>query len=113
MDPQALEARQALVMATIGGARALHMESEIGSLEAGKKADLVVLNLNAPHAVPMYDLYAQIVYSLKSSDVQTVVIGGKVVMHDRQVLTLNENEILARAREYRIQVKHSLTAPTK
>jgi len=113
MDPQALEARQSLAMATIGGARALHMESEIGSLEVGKKADLIVLSLNAPHAVPMYDLYAQIVYSLKSSDVQTVVIGGKVVMHDRQVLTLNESEILARAREYRIQVKHSLTAPTK
>lgn len=113
MDPRALEARQSLAMATIGGARGLHMESAIGSLEVGKKADLIVLNLNAPHAVPMYDLYAQIVYSLKSSDVQTVVIGGKVVMHDRQVLTLNESEILARAREYRIQVKHSLAAPAK
>ena len=113
MDPQALEARQTLAMATIGGARALHMESEIGSLEVGKKADLIVLNLNSPHAVPMYDLYAQIVYSLKSSDVQTVVIGGKVVMHDRRVLTLNEAEIIARAREYRVQVKHSLAAPQK
>jgi len=113
MDPQALEARQTLAMATIGGARALHMESEIGSLEVGKRADLIVLNLNSPHAVPMYDLYAQIVYSLKSSDVQTVVIGGKVVMHDRRVLTLNEAEIIARAREYRVQVKHSLAAPQK
>jgi len=113
MDPQALEARQALVMATIGGARALHMESEIGSLEVGKKADLIVLNLNSPHAVPLYDLYAQIVYSLKSSDVQTVVVGGKVIMHDRRVLTLNEAEIIARAREYRVQVKHSLAAPQK
>ena len=113
MDPQALEAPQTLAMATIGGARALHMESEIGSLEVGKRADLIVLNLNSPHAVPMYDLYAQIVYSLKSSDVQTVVIGGKVVMHDRRVLTLNEAEIIARAREYRVQVKHSLAAPQK
>ena len=113
MDPQALEARQTLAMATIGGARALHMESEIGSLEVGKKADLIVLNLNSPHAVPLYDLYAQIVYSLKSSDVQTVVIGGKIVMHNRQVQTLNESEIIARAREYRVQVKHSLAAPQK
>ena len=113
MDPQALEARQTLAMATIGGARALHMESEIGSLEVGKKADLIVLGLSSPHAVPLYDLYAQIVYSLKSSDVQTVVIGGKIVMRNRIVQTLNEAQISARAREYRIQVKHSLTAPTK
>ena len=65
-------------MATIDGARAVHLEKEIGSLEAGKKADLILISLNEPNAVPMYDIYAQIAYSLKGSDVETVIIGGKV-----------------------------------
>jgi len=56
------------------------MEKEIGSLEAGKKADLILIRTDAPHAVPMYNLYSQIVYALKASDVETVVIGGRVVM---------------------------------
>ena len=58
-NPRALNARQALELATIGGAGALHMEAEIGSLEPGKKADLIILSLNVPHAVPLYDLYGQ------------------------------------------------------
>jgi 5-methylthioadenosine/S-adenosylhomocysteine deaminase len=58
MDPRALNAKQALEMATIGGARALHLEGEIGSLEPGKKADLIVVSLNSPNAVPLYDIYA-------------------------------------------------------
>jgi 5-methylthioadenosine/S-adenosylhomocysteine deaminase len=113
MDPRALSAEQALEMATSEGARALHLEKEIGSLEAGKKADLIVLGLSEPHAVPMYDLYAQIVYALKASDVETVVIGGRTVMAQRRVLTLNEPEIIAKARTYGEQVKKSLGTPSK
>lgn len=109
-DPQALPAIQALEMATINGARALHLEKEIGSLEAGKKADLILLRTDAPHAVPMYNLYSQIVYALKASDVETVVIGGRIVMQNRRLLTLNEAEILARARRYAEKVKESLAA---
>ena len=112
-DPRAVNARQALEMATIGGARALHMESEIGSLEPGKKADVVILNANAPHAVPLFDLYAQIVYALKGSDVETVVVGGRVVMRDRQVLTLDEAAVIAKAREYGEVVKRSLVKPAR
>ncbi len=108
MDPQALGAKAVLEMATIDGARALHMEKEIGSLETGKKADLIVLTLDAPNAVPMYDVYSQIVYALKASDVETVVIGGRVVMRGRRVLTLKEEEILPKAREYGKRVKESL-----
>jgi len=108
MDPQALGARAALEMATIDGARALHMEKQIGSLETGKKADFIVLTLNAPNAVPIYDVYSQIVYALKASDVETVVIGGRVVMRDRRVLTLKEEEILPKAREYGKKVRESL-----
>src|SRR4029077_9747755 len=77
MDPRALTAKAVVEMATIDGARALHMEKEIGSLEAGKKADLILIGLDAPHAVPMFDVYAQIAYALKGSVVRTVVIGGK------------------------------------
>ncbi|MBI3671118.1 MAG: amidohydrolase [Acidobacteria bacterium] len=113
MDPRALGAEQALEMATIGGAKALHMEEEIGSLETGKKADLVLLGISAPHAVPMYQVYSQIVYALKASDVETVVIAGRTVMENRRVLTLNEAEVVARAREYGARVKQSLAAPPK
>lgn len=108
MDPQALGARAAVEMATIEGARALHMEKEIGSLEAGKKADLILIGLDAPNAVPMYEVYAQIVYALKASDVQTVVIGGRAVMRDRKVLTVKESEVIAKAREYGTKVEASL-----
>lgn len=109
-DPQALDAEQALAMATIGGARALHMEREIGSLEAGKKADFVTLDLDNTDDVPAYNLYSQIVYSLRARDVRTVVIGGSVVMEDGRVRTLDEREVLAKAREYNAQVKRSLAA---
>lgn len=108
MNAHALSALQAVELATIAGARAVHMEAKIGSLEVGKKADAIVLDLNAPHATPLYDLYSQIVYSLKSSDVRTVVIGGRVVMEDRRLLTLDEPEILAKAHELAAQVKKSL-----
>ena len=95
-------------MATIDGARALHMEKEIGSLEPGKKADLILVSLNEPNAVPMYDIYAQIAYSLKGSDVETVVIGGRVVMRERKLLTVDEARVLEKAREYRKSVSSSL-----
>jgi len=75
MDPQALNASTALEMATVEGARALHLSAEIGSLEVGKKADIIILNLDAPNAVPVYDVYSQIVYSLKANEVETVLIG--------------------------------------
>jgi 5-methylthioadenosine/S-adenosylhomocysteine deaminase len=107
-DPQALGAQQAIEMATIRGAQALHMENEIGSLEVGKDADLLVLNLDAPNAVPLYNLYSQIVYALKASDVEDVVVNGRVVMLNRHVLTLNEPEIIAHAREIAAHVKQSL-----
>src|SRR6201987_4765923 len=94
MDPLALNAKSVVEMATIDGARALHMEKEIGSLEAGKKADMVLISLDKPNAVPMYEIYAQIAYALKGSDVDTVIIGGRVVMRDHKLLTLNEDEIL-------------------
>ena len=111
MDPRALSAEQAVEMATIGGARAIHMDREIGSLEPGKKADLIVLDLDAPHAVPLYELYGQIVYSLTASDVRTVVIGGRIVMQDRHMLTLDQAAIVAAAKVWGARVQKSLAAP--
>ncbi len=108
MDPRALGAKSVVEMATIEGAKALHMEKEIGSLEVGKKADIILISLDEPNAVPMYDIYAQLAYAVKGSDVETVVIGGRVVMRDKKLLTLKESEILAKAREYGKKVEASL-----
>jgi len=107
-NPLALNAKAVVEMATIDGARALHMEKMIGSLEAGKKADLVVIGLDAPNAVPMYDPYAQLAYALKAGDVETVVIAGRVVMRDHQLLTINQAEAVAKAREYKQKIAASL-----
>jgi 5-methylthioadenosine/S-adenosylhomocysteine deaminase len=111
MDPLALNAKAVVEMATIDGARALHMEKEVGSLEAGKKADLILISLDEPNAVPMYDVYAQLAYALKGSDVETVVIAGRVVMRDRKVLTVKEEEVIAKAREYKKTIAASLSLP--
>jgi 5-methylthioadenosine/S-adenosylhomocysteine deaminase len=108
MDPRALGAKAVVEMATIEGAKAVHLEKEIGSLEPGKKADLILINLNEPNAVPMYDVYSQLAYALKASNVETVIIGGHLIMRDHNLLTVRENEILAKAREYGKRVQTSL-----
>src|SRR5712671_6669979 len=108
MEEMALAAKAVVEMATIEGARALHMEKEIGSLEAGKKADLILIGLDAPNAVPMYDVYAQLAYALKGSDVETVIVGGRVVMRDKKLLTLDEPAVIAKAREFKNKIEASL-----
>jgi len=108
VDPMALGAKGALEMATIEGARALHMEKEIGSLEVGKKADFVILSLDAPNAVPMYDVYSQMVYALKASEVETVVVGGKTLLKDGKLQTVDEAKAMAKAKEYGKKVEASL-----
>jgi 5-methylthioadenosine/S-adenosylhomocysteine deaminase len=109
MNPLALNAKAVVEMATIDGARALHLEKEIGSLETGKKADFVVISLDSPNAVPMYDVYSQIAYSLKASDVESVVIGGRLVMRDHKLLTVDERAAVAKAREYKGKIEASLS----
>jgi 5-methylthioadenosine/S-adenosylhomocysteine deaminase len=111
MDPLALNAKAVVEMATIDGARALHLEKEIGSLEPGKKADLILISLDEPNAVPMYDIYAQLAYALKGSDVETVVIGGRIVMRERKLLTVNQEEAMAKARQYKKSIAASLGLP--
>jgi len=101
-DPMALPAQQAFAMATIEGARALKLDRLIGSLEAGKRADLAVVDLRVPHLMPQYTLgpgniYSQLVYAAKGSDVAHVLVNGQVLMRDRELLTLDEESILAEA----------------
>src|SRR6266404_2622594 len=108
IDPRALGAKAVVEMATIEGARALHMEKEIGSLEAGKKADIILLGLDAPNAVPMYDVYTQLAYALKGSDIEMVIIGGRVVMRDKKLLTVDEPAAIAKAREFKNRIEASL-----
>ena len=107
-DPRNLPATAAVEMATIRGARALGMEREIGSLEPGKRADLISIRLDRPNAVPLYNVYSQMVYALKGSDVEDVMVNGKVLVKDAQALTLNAAQIEAKAREYGEQVRKSL-----
>ncbi len=108
LDPEILPASTALEMATIRGARVLGMEKEIGSLEAGKRADMIVVRLDRPNAVPMYDAVSQMVYALKADDVRDVMVNGKPVVSDGRILTLNQAQILQKAEEYRVKISASL-----
>jgi len=101
-DPTALPARQALAMATIGGARALHIDEFIGSLEPGKRADVAVVDLCSVHNTPKFTrsseaLYAQLVYTAKGSDVRDVMCQGRWLMRERRLLTLDEQVLIAEA----------------
>jgi len=107
-DPQALPAIDALAMATIEGAQAAGLGEEIGSLEPGKRADVILLRRDAPHAIPAFDVYSQIVYSLKASDVEASIINGRVVMEQRRVLTLDEGEIRKHAERTAAAVRETL-----
>jgi 5-methylthioadenosine/S-adenosylhomocysteine deaminase len=107
-DPTALPAEQALEMATIIGARALGLEKEIGSLEPGKRADMITLSLDEPHATPIYDIVSTVAYSLEGSDVRDVMINGRIVVQEREVQTIKRSEVLSKAREYRLSVSESL-----
>lgn len=107
-DARTISARQALELATIGGARAIHLDREIGSLEVGKRADLIVVGLDAPHQTPLYNVASQLAYATKAADVQAVVIDGRIVMRDRRVLTLDAAAVRAEATVYRDRVLRAL-----
>ena len=113
LDPTALPAKQAVEMATITGARALGLDREIGSLEAGKRADMITLSLADSRATPMYNVYSHIAYALKGSDVRDVMVNGKPLVRDRRVLTLNAAAILSKAQEYRTRIQASLGATAR
>jgi cytosine/adenosine deaminase-related metal-dependent hydrolase len=86
-------------MATMGGARAIHREADLGSLEAGKLADVIIIDADATNVIPNYDVYATLVYGASAKDVRTTIINGRVIMEDRKVLTVDAAEIKAHMRE--------------
>jgi len=99
MDPTVLDAVTVLRMATIEGAKALGLEHITGSLETGKKADIIIIDTNKPHLTPMYNPFSHLVYAAKGSDVNHVIINGQIVMEGRKLLTMDLKGIMARAKE--------------
>jgi 5-methylthioadenosine/S-adenosylhomocysteine deaminase len=108
-DPTAAPAAAVLEMATLGGARALGREEDLGSLEPGKRADLIVVGRAEPRLHPLYDAVSHLVYAAKGADVRHVVVEGKVIMRDRRVLTLDAAAVLAEADRLRAAVARSVT----
>jgi 5-methylthioadenosine/S-adenosylhomocysteine deaminase len=104
-DPRAIPAPVALRMATLDGARALGMDREIGSLEPGKRADLIIVAMRAARQVPVYDPLSHLVYVTRGDDVRTTIVNGRVLMRDRTVLTLDEPAVLAEANGLASQVR--------
>jgi 5-methylthioadenosine/S-adenosylhomocysteine deaminase len=104
-SPTAVSALQAFEMATIRGARALGMEKEIGSLEEGKRADLAFIRITEPHAQPLFNVYSTLVYAVKASDVRHVMVNGRLVVRDRQVLTLNPGMVMNAAEAWREKIR--------
>jgi len=96
-DPTAVSAKIALDLATIGGARALGMERQIGSLEAGKRADLITVSMASARQTPLYDPISHIVYTTRGDDVRATIVNGKILMKDRQLRTLNRATVIADA----------------
>jgi 5-methylthioadenosine/S-adenosylhomocysteine deaminase len=96
-DPEILPAYDVLKMTTINGAKALGLEKDVGSLEVGKKADVILLDLSKPHLNPLHDIYANLVYSTRGSDVDTVIVDGKILMENKHVATLDEHTVIEKA----------------
>lgn len=107
-DPKVVSAKEVFEMATIGGARALHLEDKIGSLEVGKLADIVIVDFDNINQTPSYNVYSTLVYATKANEVNTVIINGKVVMKQRHLLTLKENDIKRDANVFRQKIIKSL-----
>ncbi len=104
-DPQMVSARTALEMATIGGARVIGRERNLGSLEAGKLADVIIVRMDQPRQTPMYEPISHLVYTTRGDDVETTIVNGRVLMRDGKVLTLDQEQVLAAARAAAVQVR--------
>jgi 5-methylthioadenosine/S-adenosylhomocysteine deaminase len=108
LDPTVMDAQTTVRMATIEGAKALGMEKITGSLEIGKKADIIIIGLNKPHLTPLYNAYSHLVYAANGADVDTVIINGRVVMENRRLLTIDENTVMQKVNDLAINIKKSL-----
>ncbi len=104
-DPTAVSAKEAARMATLGGAEVLGLQDEVGSLEAGKSADIILVDTDSPHMQPLYDIHSQLVYAAKGSDVMTVMVKGEVIYDKGELLTVDGERIIARAKEFAKRIK--------
>lgn len=109
-DRSAMPPLAVVKMATMGSAQALHMEDKLGSLEVGKLADIIVVDTKAPNMVPMYSPYAALVYGANGGDVRHTIVDGKVLMKDRQLLTVDEKAIIKEAQKFAQQVRETVIA---
>ena len=107
-DPTAVPAQTALDMATMGGARVLGMDRLIGSLEAGKRADLITVSMRAARQTPMYDPVSHLVYVTRGDDVRTTIVNGKILMRERQVRTLDRAAVIADANRLAARVREAV-----
>lgn len=105
LDPTIINSQTVLDMATINGAKALGWDQEIGSLESGKKADLIIVDFNRPHLAPVHNIVSHLVYSASGSDVETTIINGKIVMENRRLNKIDEKEILSEAEKLALNCK--------
>jgi 5-methylthioadenosine/S-adenosylhomocysteine deaminase len=107
-DPTVMPAKEVFSMATRGGAKALGLDELIGSLEVGKRADVVLVELDEPELTPMYDVYSHLVYAIKGANVRTVLVDGRVVVRDRKMMTVDEAKVMEKAREIQKRIQESL-----
>jgi 5-methylthioadenosine/S-adenosylhomocysteine deaminase len=110
-DPRAISARQVLRMATLGGAELLGLDDRIGSIEPGKRADIIVIDLTGPGRQPVYSVESAIVYAANGRDVVATVVEGKVLMRNRELRTIDLPAVLAEAQRYRDRVTAALASP--
>ena len=99
LDPTVMSAQTVVCMATIGGARVLGLDNLIGSIEAGKQADIIVVDMNQPHLTPIYNPYSQLVYAARGADVKTSIINGKVIMEERRLQTIDLTQAMDNVRK--------------
>jgi cytosine/adenosine deaminase-related metal-dependent hydrolase len=107
-DPEVLPAETALEMATSNGAHAMLWGENLGSLESGKLADVIVINQRKPHLVPVRNPISNLVYAASGSDVDTVIIDGEIIMQEREVKTIDERDVIERAQKIGLEVDKRL-----
>jgi 5-methylthioadenosine/S-adenosylhomocysteine deaminase len=104
-DPVNMDAGTVLKMATSYGAKVMGMEKETGSIEKGKKADIIVIDMNSPHLVPLYNPVSTIVYSATGSDVKDVIVNGRILMKGRIFQTVDQEEVMDRVKAISLKIK--------
>jgi 5-methylthioadenosine/S-adenosylhomocysteine deaminase len=107
LDPTVMNAQTVLKMATSGGAQVLGLENLIGSIEVGKQADIIVVDMNQPHLTPLYNPYSQLVYAARGADVKTSIIGGKIIMENRRLLTIDLPQTMDNVRKIAEHIKEN------